>query len=83
MLVDLAAGIEPMPRQGTEMLTVMAQNQAGQRFMAFGYQQNYQQPPCPLSRWKLTSFVPIVRSAFGPIRDNCTPPWSLEKGSRA
>jgi hypothetical protein len=30
------------------MLGVMAQNQVGRWFLAFGYQQNYQQPPCPL-----------------------------------
>jgi hypothetical protein len=37
-----------VPRKGTEMLGVMAQNQVGRWFLAFGYQQNYQQPPCPL-----------------------------------
>jgi hypothetical protein len=36
------------PSAGTEMLAVMAQNRAGQWFMAFGYQQNYQRRVCPL-----------------------------------
>jgi hypothetical protein len=50
------------------MLALIPQNQAGQRFIAFGYQQNYQHPPCPLLTQKPTSFVPIVVSAFDPKR---------------
>jgi hypothetical protein len=52
------------------MLAEMAQNQAGQWFMAFGYQQNYQQPPCPLSRRECckSRFAEVLKNSEGSRR---------------